>query len=111
MGLGNKFKEVKKAYVEANKLLGDLIKVRRGREGGGGGGAPSAETSASSPLPTFLPVSVSGSFLLLQVGEKLRILTSITSISSISSILSLRSVFLSLSVIPSFSCLHYFPPV
>lgn len=29
MGLGNKFKEVKKAYVEANKLLGDLIKVRR----------------------------------------------------------------------------------
>uniref|UniRef100_A0A9J7XZN9 pyruvate carboxylase n=1 Tax=Cyprinus carpio carpio TaxID=630221 RepID=A0A9J7XZN9_CYPCA len=27
MGLGNKFKEVKKAYVEANKLLGDLIKV------------------------------------------------------------------------------------
>lgn len=29
MGLGNKFKEVKKAYAEANKLLGDLIKVRR----------------------------------------------------------------------------------
>lgn len=29
MGLGNKFKEVKKAYVEANKLLGDLIKVSR----------------------------------------------------------------------------------
>lgn len=28
MGLGNKFKEVKKAYAEANKLLGDLIKVR-----------------------------------------------------------------------------------
>lgn len=28
MGLGNKFKEVKKAYTEANKLLGDLIKVR-----------------------------------------------------------------------------------
>lgn len=27
MGLGNKFKEVKKAYVEANRLLGDLIKV------------------------------------------------------------------------------------
>lgn len=27
MGLGNKFKEVKKAYVEANKILGDLIKV------------------------------------------------------------------------------------
>ncbi|XP_063801233.1 pyruvate carboxylase, mitochondrial [Pseudophryne corroboree] len=27
MGLGNKFKEVKKAYVEANKLLGDIIKV------------------------------------------------------------------------------------
>ncbi|KAF4089140.1 hypothetical protein AMELA_G00063020 [Ameiurus melas] len=27
MGLGNRFKEVKKAYVEANKLLGDLIKV------------------------------------------------------------------------------------
>ncbi|KAM8880817.1 pyruvate carboxylase, mitochondrial-like isoform 1-T1 [Synchiropus picturatus] len=27
MGLGNKFKEVKKAYTEANKLLGDLIKV------------------------------------------------------------------------------------
>ncbi|XP_067400171.1 pyruvate carboxylase, mitochondrial [Emydura macquarii macquarii] len=27
MGLGNKFKAVKKAYVEANKLLGDLIKV------------------------------------------------------------------------------------
>ncbi|XP_053225857.1 pyruvate carboxylase, mitochondrial [Podarcis raffonei] len=27
MGLGNKFKQVKKAYVEANKLLGDLIKV------------------------------------------------------------------------------------
>ncbi|ROL47922.1 Pyruvate carboxylase, mitochondrial, partial [Anabarilius grahami] len=26
MGLGNKFKEVKKAYAEANKLLGDLIK-------------------------------------------------------------------------------------
>lgn len=37
MGLGNKFKEVKKAYVEANKLLGDLIKVR-GRGGGRGGG-------------------------------------------------------------------------
>lgn len=29
MGLGNKFKEVKKAYAEANKLLGDLIKVSR----------------------------------------------------------------------------------
>lgn len=29
MGLGHKFKEVKKAYTEANKLLGDLIKVRR----------------------------------------------------------------------------------
>lgn len=28
MGLGNKFKEVKKAYAEANKILGDLIKVR-----------------------------------------------------------------------------------
>lgn len=28
MGLGNKFKQVKKAFVEANKLLGDLIKVR-----------------------------------------------------------------------------------
>lgn len=28
MGLGHKFKEVKKAYTEANKLLGDLIKVR-----------------------------------------------------------------------------------
>uniref|UniRef100_A0A4W3GN16 Pyruvate carboxylase, mitochondrial-like n=1 Tax=Callorhinchus milii TaxID=7868 RepID=A0A4W3GN16_CALMI len=28
MGLGNKFKEVKKAYTEANKLLGDVIKVR-----------------------------------------------------------------------------------
>ncbi|XP_059810905.1 pyruvate carboxylase, mitochondrial-like isoform X2 [Hypanus sabinus] len=27
MGLGNKFKAVKKAYTEANKLLGDLIKV------------------------------------------------------------------------------------
>nr|XP_023659290.1 pyruvate carboxylase, mitochondrial-like [Paramormyrops kingsleyae] len=27
MGLGHKFKEVKKAYVGANKLLGDLIKV------------------------------------------------------------------------------------
>nr|XP_005988982.1 PREDICTED: pyruvate carboxylase, mitochondrial [Latimeria chalumnae] len=27
MGLGNKFKQVKKAYAEANKLLGDLIKV------------------------------------------------------------------------------------
>ncbi|XP_053305516.1 pyruvate carboxylase, mitochondrial [Spea bombifrons] len=27
MGLGNKFKEVKKAYAEANKLLGDVIKV------------------------------------------------------------------------------------
>ncbi|XP_061200448.1 pyruvate carboxylase, mitochondrial [Neopsephotus bourkii] len=27
MGLGHKFKEVKKAYAEANKLLGDLIKV------------------------------------------------------------------------------------
>nr|XP_056708445.1 pyruvate carboxylase, mitochondrial [Euleptes europaea] len=27
MGLGNKFKEVKKAYVVANKILGDLIKV------------------------------------------------------------------------------------
>ncbi|XP_035267705.1 pyruvate carboxylase, mitochondrial isoform X1 [Anguilla anguilla] len=27
MGLGNKFKAVKKAYAEANKLLGDLIKV------------------------------------------------------------------------------------
>uniref|UniRef100_A0A8D0GI10 Pyruvate carboxylase, mitochondrial n=1 Tax=Sphenodon punctatus TaxID=8508 RepID=A0A8D0GI10_SPHPU len=27
MGLGNKFKQVKKAFVEANKLLGDLIKV------------------------------------------------------------------------------------
>ncbi|CAN8177749.1 unnamed protein product [Coccothraustes coccothraustes] len=28
MGLGHKFKEVKKAYTEANKLLGDLIKPR-----------------------------------------------------------------------------------
>ncbi|XP_064359217.1 pyruvate carboxylase, mitochondrial [Dromaius novaehollandiae] len=27
MGLGHKFKEVKKAYAEANKILGDLIKV------------------------------------------------------------------------------------
>ncbi|XP_063042314.1 pyruvate carboxylase, mitochondrial [Engraulis encrasicolus] len=27
MGLGNKFKAVKKAYAEANKLLGDIIKV------------------------------------------------------------------------------------
>ncbi|XP_030921542.1 pyruvate carboxylase, mitochondrial-like, partial [Geospiza fortis] len=27
MGLGHKFKEVRKAYTEANKLLGDLIKV------------------------------------------------------------------------------------
>ncbi|XP_069785090.1 pyruvate carboxylase, mitochondrial-like [Narcine bancroftii] len=27
MGLGNKFKAIKKAYTEANKLLGDLIKV------------------------------------------------------------------------------------
>ncbi|XP_028356870.1 pyruvate carboxylase, mitochondrial isoform X4 [Physeter macrocephalus] len=27
MGLGSKFKEVKKAYVEANQMLGDLIKV------------------------------------------------------------------------------------
>ena len=27
MGLGHKFKAVKKAYIEANKLLGDLIKV------------------------------------------------------------------------------------
>ncbi|XP_062372503.1 pyruvate carboxylase, mitochondrial [Sardina pilchardus] len=27
MGLGNKFKEVKKAYAEANRLLGDIIKV------------------------------------------------------------------------------------
>ncbi|OCT81661.1 pyruvate carboxylase, mitochondrial [Xenopus laevis] len=27
MGLGNKFKEVKKAYAEANKILGDVIKV------------------------------------------------------------------------------------
>ncbi|XP_064293588.1 pyruvate carboxylase, mitochondrial isoform X1 [Phalacrocorax carbo] len=27
MGLGHKFKEVKRAYAEANKLLGDLIKV------------------------------------------------------------------------------------
>lgn len=33
MGLGNKFKEVKKAYVEANKLLGDLIKVSTSRRG------------------------------------------------------------------------------
>lgn len=31
MGLGNKFKEVKKAYAEANKLLGDLIKVRQNK--------------------------------------------------------------------------------
>ncbi|MEQ2161125.1 hypothetical protein GOODEAATRI_006507 [Goodea atripinnis] len=29
MGLGNKFKEVKKAYAEANKLLGDLIKDKQ----------------------------------------------------------------------------------
>lgn len=29
MGLGNKFKEVKKAYAEANNLLGDLIKVNQ----------------------------------------------------------------------------------
>lgn len=29
MGLGNRFKEVKKAYAEANKLLGDLIKVKQ----------------------------------------------------------------------------------
>lgn len=36
MGLGNKFKEVKKAYVEANKLLGDLIKVSTSRRGGEG---------------------------------------------------------------------------
>lgn len=35
MGLGNKFKEVKKAYVEANKLLGDLIKVSTSRRGEG----------------------------------------------------------------------------
>nr|KAF6466944.1 pyruvate carboxylase [Rousettus aegyptiacus] len=27
MGLGSRFKEVKKAYVEANQMLGDLIKV------------------------------------------------------------------------------------
>uniref|UniRef100_A0A8C3JBC5 Carboxylase conserved domain-containing protein n=1 Tax=Calidris pygmaea TaxID=425635 RepID=A0A8C3JBC5_9CHAR len=27
MGLGHKFKEVKRAYTEANKILGDLIKV------------------------------------------------------------------------------------
>lgn len=29
MGLGSKFKEVKKAYVEANQMLGDLIKVSK----------------------------------------------------------------------------------
>lgn len=27
LGLGNQFEEVKKAYVEANQLLGDIIKV------------------------------------------------------------------------------------
>lgn len=37
MGLGHKFKEVKKAYAEANKLLGDLIKVGAGLGGVGGG--------------------------------------------------------------------------
>ncbi|OWK17370.1 PC [Cervus elaphus hippelaphus] len=31
MGLGSKFKEVKKAYVEANQMLGDLIKVSPAR--------------------------------------------------------------------------------
>ncbi|RMB90488.1 hypothetical protein DUI87_33089 [Hirundo rustica rustica] len=43
MGLGHKFKEVKKAYAEANKLLGDLIKVGRpwGAAGGGGAEGPS----------------------------------------------------------------------
>ncbi|PKU27215.1 pyruvate mitochondrial isoform x2 [Limosa lapponica baueri] len=30
MGLGHKFKEVKRAYTEANKILGDLIKVGLG---------------------------------------------------------------------------------
>lgn len=35
MGLGNKFKQVKKAYVEANQILGDLIKVGGVRDGGG----------------------------------------------------------------------------
>lgn len=29
LGLGSQFEEVKKAYVEANQLLGDIIKVRR----------------------------------------------------------------------------------
>lgn len=38
MGLGSKFKEVKKAYVEANQMLGDLIRWA---------GAP---TLASGPL-------------------------------------------------------------
>lgn len=64
MGLGNKFKEVKKAYVEANKLLGDLIKVRRG--GGAGEEHRQQKTSvcsqtACSPLPTFLPFHSSAS--------------------------------------------------
>lgn len=36
MGLGHKFKEVKKAYAEANKLLGDLIKVGVGLGAVGG---------------------------------------------------------------------------
>lgn len=29
LGLGSQFDEVKKAYVQANQLLGDLIKVSR----------------------------------------------------------------------------------
>lgn len=31
MGLGSRFKEVKKAYVEANQMLGDLIKVSQAK--------------------------------------------------------------------------------
>lgn len=73
MGLGNKFKEVKKAYVEANKLLGDLIKVREGGGGVGGGrrgGASSAENVCLQPN-CFFSSSHFSAFSLLQV-EKLR---------------------------------------
>lgn len=48
MGLGNKFKEVKKAYAEANKLLGDLIKVKQ---------FPSITRSLSLSLCVFLALS------------------------------------------------------
>lgn len=110
MGLGNKFKEVKKAYVEANKLLGDLIKVstkQRAEE------HPKQEKSVGSSR--ICRNSGVNSLLLLFT------LLSLTFSESSSSRFRLErdstaqfsalvlSVFHYLSLIPSFSCLHYLP--